>query len=143
MIDYSGSIVSDLPASRRAKKRSGTVRVHFACHHGIVDTLEGPVSYQSGDALITGDRGETWPVRSSHFHAAYRPVPGVLPGTDGLYVRLPIVVWAVQSNDTCRVVTAGGSVLTGKAGDWIVQYESGEYGIVEQGLFIATYEVIL
>jgi len=45
-------------------------RVHFAAAAGQLQTLEGPVAYAAGDAIVTGVAGEQWPVPADSFAAA-------------------------------------------------------------------------
>ena len=54
----------DLTADPRALhvcKRLVPVPVAFALADGVCETLEGPVHYQKGDALLTGVQGERYP----------------------------------------------------------------------------------
>jgi len=82
----------DLTADPRALhvcKRPVPVPVAFALADGVCETLEGPVHYQKGDALLTGVQGERYPVRRDLFMAAYVPVPPAAMGQDGLYLKAP------------------------------------------------------
>jgi len=37
---------------------------------------------------------------------------------------------------------AGGDLLSGAAGDWLMQYAPGDYGIVAQDRFVSVYRVL-
>ncbi len=142
MIDYTGTDLATTPGSIRVQKTKACVQVRFAREDGSADTLEGPVAYRRGAALITGTGGETWPVEEPHFQAAYTPVHPTVYGEDGIYYRIPIQAWALQADQACTVTIASGEVLCGKAGDWLLQYESGDYGIVERVIFTTLYEPV-
>lgn len=43
---------------------------------GLIRTLEGPFSVTPGDWIITGVKGERWPVKPDIFAASYEPVEG-------------------------------------------------------------------
>jgi PGDYG protein len=58
----------------RVRNRPLSVSVEIAEMAGVCETLEGPVSYQAGDAIVSGVRKERWPVRRDVFSATYEPV---------------------------------------------------------------------
>jgi len=73
------------------------LRVHFAPAAGQLQTLEGPVAYAAGDAIVTGVAGEQWPVPADSFAAKYRPATDAQsPDRDGLFVKRPAIVQARQ-----------------------------------------------
>ena len=51
-------------------KRPIPLSARFTTTPGTCQTLEGNVRYQPGDAILTGTRGEQWPVRRDLFLAA-------------------------------------------------------------------------
>ncbi|MCE1180257.1 MAG: PGDYG domain-containing protein [Micrococcales bacterium] len=53
--------------------RIGTVSAQRARRATAVDTLEGRAHARPGDWILTGSRGERWPVSDAHFRAAYAP----------------------------------------------------------------------
>ena len=54
-----------------------------------------------------------------------------------------IEVLARQLTDTARVLLPGGrGELTGKPGDWLVEYGADDCAIVGREIFAATYELI-
>lgn len=116
------------------------VYVEFATESGQIDTLEGPVSYQQGDALVTGVRGERWPVSSSRFEQTYEPVEGQLPGRNGSFTKRPIIVTAVQAEKdmTIQMISRDGQ-LSAHKGDWIVTTHDGAQWVVAADIFPKTY----
>jgi hypothetical protein len=126
----------------RARKKPVRVSVTFAATDGVCLTREGQVSYRRGDAVVTGTEGEQWPVRADRFSELYRPVPPTTFGSDGDYssVSRDVLAWRL---DTALMVRIGSSRdrLHGAAGDWLLQYEDGAYGIVSPEIFESTYEL--
>jgi len=127
----------------RARKRAHPVQVRFAAHAAAVDTLEGVVHARLGDAIVTGLFGELWPVPSGSFAGKYQAVSPLEMGAPGLYMSLPIDVVAVPMDAPFEVVLADGhSRLTGQPGDWLIDYGDGHLGIVNAGIFDATYDIL-
>lgn len=131
-------LAADADATRWCK-RAQAVQVAFAPAAGTLDTLEGPVRYQGGDALMTGAAGDRWPVRRTVFDARYTPAEGTVAGSDGVYVKLPLPVLARRVDSAFAVRLADGQVLQGQPGDWLVQYGPGDQAIVADAIFRATY----
>jgi hypothetical protein len=133
------------PRRRRVRKRAIPVSVSFADAPGELNTLEGPVPYEDGDAIITGVKGEHWPVERGPFLDRYEALPGTNSGEDGTYARRPEVVLAVQmtsKDDPLEIATQSGGLLTAREGDWLVQYAPGDFGVVNPEIFDETYEVL-
>lgn len=131
------------PVARRARRRPVTLEVRFADRAGVMQTLEGPVRYRAGAALVSGTRGERWPVERAPFERHYEPAPGTAAGCDGRYRRRPGVVLARRLDAEIEVpVGAEGDRLRGRPGDWLLQYAPGEYGVVAPGIFADTYELL-
>jgi hypothetical protein len=58
-------------------------------------------------------------------------------------MSLPNRILALQMDTPFKVVLADGvSHLTGRAGDWLVDYGDGSLGIVTQAIFATTYEIL-
>src|ERR1700737_3877453 len=130
-------------AARRARKRPLAVPVEFADSGGTLETREGPVRYKAGDALLTGAEGERWPVPRAEFDESYEALPPTRPGKPGGYRKRPRVVWAKPRNEPFVVPLDGdrGS-LSGKPGDWLVQYAPDNWSVVSGAVFADTYELL-
>ncbi|MDL2207649.1 PGDYG domain-containing protein [Desulfovibrio sp. OttesenSCG-928-M16] len=139
-LDLTGEDVSFLPGARLVVKQDIPVRVVFADKAGTLDTLEGKVNYERGDALLTGSEGENWPVSRDSFDRRYVPEAAVERGQNGIYRPVAEPVWAAQIHEAFTVILSDekGSLL-GRAGDWLVQYGVGEYGIVDREIFASRY----
>lgn len=130
------------PAARRAMKDE-SVSVEFAAHSGTTDSAVGVNRYLAGDALITGSTGDRWCVSRGRFDTKYDPVAPTVRGEAGEYRNRPVVVLAKRMDQPFSVARmAGGDVLRGEAGDWLLQYAPGDHGIVERTRFERVYRLI-
>ena len=128
---------------QRARRRPVVLEVAFAHENIVIDTLEGLVPAEKGDAVITGVWGERWPVPSTRFTELYEPVPTTRMGEDGRYRRRTSMVQTSRLEQPLSLfLTDEHSVLSGNAGDWLVQHADGSFGIVADGIFQQTYELI-
>ena len=130
------------PAARRARKRPVAVAVTFAPSAGTLATREGDVRYAAGDALLTGEAGDRWPVARATFDAGYEPIAPTVAGRDGTYRKQPRDVLAKQLAAPLSVeLSAGRGTLRGVVGDWLVQYAPGDVAVVGGSIFARTYEL--
>jgi PGDYG protein len=132
----------DLRNEPRARQyiKQETVSVRFADTVGAIQSREGLNRYAVGDALITGSTGDHWSVSRDRFDAKYLPLPGVTHGHDGEYQNKRVPVLAMQQLQAFAVErTAGGDVIHGQSGDWLMQYAPGDHGIVENAKFQKVY----
>jgi hypothetical protein len=130
------------PAARRAIKDEKVV-VEFATESGDLVSAVGVNHYVPGDALITGSTGDRWCVSRDRFDSKYEPQSPTLHGNAGLYRNRPVAVLAKQMSERFSVDRmAGGDGLQGEAGDWLIQYAPGDYGIVERTRFERVYRII-
>jgi hypothetical protein len=135
------SLESDPLAARYVKDEVVTVR--FAAENGVIQSREGPNHYQRADALVTGSTGDQWSVIRARFEDKYEPVGLLMIGQDGPYRARRIPVWARQIDEPFAVERrAGGDLLTGNAGDWLLQYAPGDYGLVEDKRFKSVYRLL-
>ena len=117
------------------------VSVEFARQEGELLSLEGPNRYQAGDALITGSTGSRWSVSRHRFDAKYEAVLPTTGGEDGRYEARPIPVLARQISEPFTAArSAGGDILRGNAGDWLLQYRPGDFGVAEHRRFAQIYK---
>ena len=143
MDDYTDFDISAYPDAREAMAKPVSVKVRFAHGAGIQQTLEGPVPYCSGDALVVGNAGEQWPVGRERFLQAYIPQPLIDAGCDGEYIKRPAHVWVLQIREAfCVQLKDRNAMLYGAPGDWLVQHEHGDTGIVRDAIFPSLYELL-
>ncbi len=130
------------PAARRAVKDE-TVAVQFAASEGTLVSAVGLNRYAARDALITGSTGDRWCVSRDRFDQKYEPVAPTVHGEPGLYRNRPVTILAKRMEAPFSISrTAGGDVLHGEAGDWLVQYAPGDYGIVARARFEQVYKLV-
>ncbi|HEY4445143.1 MAG TPA: PGDYG domain-containing protein [Steroidobacteraceae bacterium] len=138
---YSSMISAD-PRRILARKLEREIEVRFTPVACTVQTPEGLVQAAPGDAIITGTAGEHWRVSRARFPDRYRPVPPTAAGEAGRYVSLPNRIMAVPMTHAFEVLLADGvSRLSGRAGEWLVDYGDGSLGIVSEAIFANTYEI--
>jgi hypothetical protein len=140
------SAAPDLSVDPRAVmvcKRPVLRRVVFAREPGNCPTLEGQVAYAPGDAIVTGEQGEQWPVARAHFDTNYRPAPQTRPGEDGLYERRATQAHGLELDAPARIdLDQDRGALTAARGDWLIDYGNGDFGVVRADIFARSYEVI-
>lgn len=117
------------------------VSVEFARSSGLVETLEGLVSYEVGEALLTGIDGERWPIKRARFETTYEPVAQLRMGDDGFYIKRAILIDAVQTEIEMEIAmeARNNTKLFAKPGDWIVTAPGGERWVVAGDIFLKTY----
>jgi hypothetical protein len=124
------------PRALRVRKRPDSLRVVFAAADGVCETLEGPVQYRAGDAVLTGIQGERWPVKRDLFLASYEPVPPTVAEDDGIYCKLPSEALALRLDRPVRVpVGWRDDPLRGRPGDWLLRYADGSHGVMRDEIF--------
>ena len=140
MIELKDIDLRDDPAARRYVKDE-VVAVEFAQESGELMSLEGANRYEPGDALITGTGGARWVVERTRFNDKYVPADSALAhGAAGPYRNRPAVVLAKRMDEPFSMARrAAGDVLTGTAGDWVLQYAPGDYGVVRADRFAQVY----
>lgn len=134
-------LVCDPDAQRAVKDER--VWVQFAEVAGELTSAVGINRYAAGDALITGSTGDRWSVSRDRFDAKYDPEPPTARGENGHYRNRPALVLAKRIDQSFTVArTAAGDILHGEAGDWLIQYAPGDFGIVEKSRFNRVYRLI-
>jgi hypothetical protein len=83
-------------------------------------------------------------VSRERFDAKYVPADAALVhGEPGAYRNRPAVVLAKEMHEAFSLARSanGGDVLRGAAGDWIMQYAPGDYGVVQAARFAKVYRL--
>lgn len=142
IFNSNNNLCSD-PEAKLVRKRKSCVKVVFAGLPGKLQTLEGEVAYQAGAAILTGESGDMWPVERHKFEVTYVPMNITQLGEDGAYCKKPIEAYALQLSESSSVAVGySDDLVTGKIGDWLVQYGTEDFGIVSAAIFNKTYEII-
>jgi hypothetical protein len=110
--------------------------IHYdtATDSGTVDTLEGPVKYEAGHKIITGPKGEKYPVSPESFSDKY--------DVDDEHTATPkkIVKYAKLADHDGVLHTSWGDLSYTKGNDVIVRHGDGDYGAVKLDIFQQTYD---
>jgi hypothetical protein len=119
------------------------IQVEFALEAGVLTSGVGLNHYRAGDALVTGSTGDRWCVSRARFDAKHVPEPPTREGQAGFYRNIPVSIRGKPVDEPFRVArSAGGDVLDGAAGDWLVEYAPGDHGIVAQARFSSVYRIV-
>ena len=115
-------------------KRPVAIHYETATDSGTIDTLEGPVKYAPGHKIITGPKGERYPVTPVKF-AAYYDDEG-----DGTATPKPIIKRAKLADHDGVLHTSWGDLEYRQGQDYIVRHGAGDYGAVKKDIFHQTYD---
>ena len=114
-------------------KKPNPIHYETAEDSGTIDTLEGPVKYQAGHKIITGPKGEKYPVSPKSFHDKY--------DVDDENTATPkkIIKYAKLADHDGVLHTSWGDLEYTKGNDYIVRHGEGDYGAVKKDIFQQTY----
>jgi hypothetical protein len=116
-------------------KKPAKERYEIANAPGTIDTLEGPVKYPKGFYIMSGPKGEQYPISSEKF-AELKDDLG-----DGIATPKKIVKLAKLADHDGSVPTSWGETLHYTAGnDYIVKHGTNDYGAVKKDIFQQTYD---
>ncbi len=119
-------------------KKPIAVKFQYLTETITVQTLEGPVTAGPDQVLMTGVRGEQYPIGKKMFYDTYHADEGL-----GVAYKKKVIVDAEQIHKPTSVpVSWSGEPLTGKPGDYLVTYGPGDQAIVEESIFNETYEIV-
>jgi hypothetical protein len=103
---------------------------------GTLQTLEGPVNYKKGFYIMTGPKGEQYPIPPQKF-AELKDDQG-----NGVCTPKKIIKVAKLADHDGAVKTSWGETLNYTAGqDYLVKHGPGDYGVVKSEIFKQTYKV--
>jgi hypothetical protein len=117
-------------------KRPNPERYEIAQEDGVIQTLEGPVNYKQGYYILTGPKGEQYPIPPEKFRELKDDAG------DGVCYPKKIVKLAKLADHNGSVATSWGEVLNYTAdNDYIVRHGPNDYGVVKKDIFEKTYKV--
>ena len=109
----------------------------------VIQTLEGPVNAGDGHVLLTGTKGEQWPIPINRFALTYETLSYDKELKTGKCFKMPIEVEAQQMDKPFSVkVSWNEDLLHGNPGDYLVTYGPDDFGVVAKEIFNETYEVV-
>ncbi len=102
---------------------------------GVLQTLEGPVNYKAGFYIMTGPKGEKYPLPPEKFRELKDD------NGDGTASPKKIVKLAKVADHSGVVNTSWGEPLHYAPGeDIIVRHGARDYGVVKKDIFAKTYD---
>jgi len=115
-------------------KKPNPEKYTVAQQDGTIQTLEGPVAYKAGYYILTGPKGEQYPMPPEKF-AELKDDAG-----NGVCYPKKIIKLAKLADHDGSVATSWGEVLNYTTGnDYIVRHGPGDYGVVKKDIFAKTY----
>lgn len=121
----------------KAIKKPIHISFRYATIDELVSTLEGVVPARIGDAIVTGVKGEVYPITRPKFDATYEVV------SEGVAFKKPVVVEVEQMLEPFSVTVGWSSTpITGEVGDYRIEYAPGDYGVVNAAIFHETYDIV-
>lgn len=119
----------------RTFKKPARERYEIATEPGAIETLEGTVNYDAGFYIMTGPKGEQYPITPERF----RDLKDDLG--DGTCQPKKIIKLAKLADHDGSVPTSWGETLNYTAGnDYIVRHGHNDYGVVKKDIFAQTYQ---
>lgn len=121
--------------SFKTYKKPAKEKYRIASEPGTIETLEGPVKYGAGYYIMTGPKGEEYPITPERF----RDLKDDLG--DGYATPKKIIKMAKIADHSGVVNTSWGEPLKYDPGvDVIVRHGPGDYGVVKLDIFKQTYD---
>lgn len=117
------------------KKPDKIEQYKIAKEPGVVQTLEGPVEYPAGYYIMTGPKGEQYPISPETFKKNKDDLG------DGKAQPKKIIKVAKVADHSGTVDTSWGQKLHyNPEEDIIVRHGPGDYGVVKKDIFDITYQ---
>ena len=118
-------------------KRLAKEKYEIANEPGTIDTLEGPVKYPAGYYIMTGPKGEKYPISPEKFTDLKDDLG------NGTCTPKKIMKIAKLADHSGSVDTSWGEKLQYNTGeDFIVRHGPNDYGVVKKDIFAQTYEKV-
>lgn len=116
-------------------KRPAKEKYEIAQEPGTIETLEGPVKYPAGYYIMTGPKGEQYPISPERFDSLKDDLG------DGVCTPKKIIKTAKVADHSGTVDTSWGEKLHYNPDvDVIVRHGPNDYGVVKKDIFNTTYE---
>ena len=129
-------------SAKMVMKKAIPLQFRIAEETENVKTLEGLIEAPPGSYIMTGTKGENWPIPPDKFNKTYDIKTG-LGTASGTASKKAIPVPAKQMKEDFFVsVSWSKGDLQGHKGDWLVQYGLGDHGVVGEDIFVETYDLV-
>jgi hypothetical protein len=114
-------------------KKPAMEKYEIAQQPGTVQTLEGPVRYEAGHYIMTGPKGEQYPISPEKF-AQLKDDLG-----NGKCTPKKIPKIAKLADHDGVLHTSWGDLAYKTGEDYIVRHGANDYGAVKKDIFAQTY----
>lgn len=115
-------------------KKPAKERYEIATEPGTIETLEGPVKYEAGHYIMTGPKGEQYPITPEKFHSMKDDLG------NGVCSPKKIVKLAKLADHNGVIHTSWGDLNYTTGNDYIVKHGPNDYGAVKKDIFAQTYD---
>jgi hypothetical protein len=115
-------------------KKAAPIHYKTAIAPGTIETLEGPMQYIAGHKIITGPKGEQYPISAEKFKTLYDD------NKDGTATPKKIIKIAKLADHDGVLHTSWGDLNYTKGNDYIVRHGENDYGAVKKDIFAQTYD---
>ena len=123
--------------SIKVAKKNIPERYSIANKSGKIDTLEGPVNYEKGYYIMTGSKGEQYPILPDTFRSLKNDLG------NGIAIPKPIEKLAKIADHDGSVYTTWGEKLNYKTNkDFIVRHGENDYSVIKLDIFKTTYDIL-
>ena len=102
---------------------------------GEVQTLEGPIKYESGDYMMTGPNGEKYPITPEKFASLYDSSSN----EQAIPRKIEKIAKMADHNGVLHIKRGDLHYTAGN--DYIVRHGAGDYGAVKKDVFAKTYHL--
>ena len=122
--------------AQKVYKRANPIQYEVAKQDGTIETLEGPVNYKAGYVIITGPKGEKYPIPPKKFEGLYND------HGNGYATPKKIIKLAKLADHDGSIKTSWGETLNyTKGNDYLVRHGNNDYGVVKKDIFAQTYQI--
>ena len=119
-----------------AFKRPAWLTYQLAEEERIVETKEGTQIARQGDAIVTGIKGERWPIpKDKHDGYDFKEENGVT----SISKKLALVAVAFANEPMNVKLSWSDNPLEAKSDDAIVRYGANDFGVVDREIYEKTY----
>ena len=115
-------------------KKPAQEKYEIAQQAGTVQTLEGPVQYEAGHYIMTGPKGEQYPITPEKFNTLKDDLG------NGVCTPKKILKVAKLADHDGVIHTSWGDLNYTTGNDYIVRHGTGDYGAVKKDIFAQTYD---
>ena len=116
-------------------KKPAQEQYQIAPSDGTVQTLEGPVPYKKGYYIMTGPKGEKYPIPPEKF----RELKDDLGNGVAAPKKIPKVAKLADHDGSVQVSWGDGTLRYSAGEDYVVRHGPGDYGVVKADIFRQTY----